>query len=727
MTTFASSLNDFLQEYGKARTGQFTTGGRLGDAMKELQRWLQACPPIASRSTVRVKLSVGQGSWTKTPWIALLDDRVTTSTQRGIYVVFLVTEDLSAVHLTINQGMTDLVARLGQKGAVREMLSVADASRPLISSIVNEGFSLDNAISLNSETPAARNYEAGTIAHLLINQADLPDDALITRQVSTILEAYDRLIVARAEGPRGSENGRQPLGKPVTSVTLHSPTNLILYGPPGTGKTYATASEAVALCGEEVPTDRSELMSVYRSLQQKGRIGFVTFHQNFSYEDFVEGLRPVTASESGSEGTGFSLEAQDGIFKQMAELAASNRGKATRLDQPVIDRSRKIFKMSLGRSWASEDDAIYQDAIRNGYIVLGWGGEVDWSDAEFDNWDGIKKRWRQDHPGASGNDPNMSQMYTFRINMQVGSLVVISDGNKKFRAIGEIIGPYQFIPGPNGEYNHRRAVRWLWNGDSLPRELIYGKVFSQVSAYQLNSQTVDWVGLEQIVGSGGGAENMNGSPEPYVLIIDEINRANISKVFGELITLLEPDKRAGMPNALSVRLPYSKTEFSVPSNLHLIGTMNTADRSIALLDTALRRRFRFRELTPRPELLAVIDGLDLPQVLSTINQRIEYLLDREHRIGHAFFMECQTREDVDSVMRDKVIPLLQEYFFEDWGRIRSVLGAGFISEREIAPPPGFEGLPRKVWAVRAVFSIAAYQQLLAGAAPFSLDNMAPDE
>ncbi len=383
--------------------------------------------------------------------------------------------------------------------------------------------------------------------------------------------------------------------------------------------------------------------------------------------------------------------------------------------------------MSLGRSWASEDDAIYQDAIRNGYIVLGWGGEVDWSDPEFDDWEGIKERWRQDHPEASNNDPNMSQMYAFRINMEVGSLVVISDGNRKFRAIGEITGPYQFIPGPNGEYNHRRAVRWLWHGESLPRELIYGKVFSQVSAYQLNSQAVDWVGLEQIIGSGGGTDTTDGRPETYVLIIDEINRANISKVFGELITLLEPDKRAGMPNALTVRLPYSKTEFSVPSNLHLIGTMNTADRSIALLDTALRRRFRFRELAPRPELLTVIDGLDLALVLATINQRIEYLLDREHRIGHAFFMECQTREDVDGVMRDKVIPLLQEYFFEDWGRIRSVLGAGFISEREIAPPPGFEGLPRKAWAVRKVFSSNAYQHLLTGVAPNALDDMAPDE
>ena len=502
------------------------------------------------------------------------------------------------------------------------------------------------------------------------------------------------------------------------------PTNLILYGPPGTGKTYATAVEAVRLCGETVPSDRQALMALYRSLHQKGRIGFVTFHQNFSYEYFVEGLRPVTAGQDDqSSGGGFSLQPQDGIFKLIADLAASNHGKAVAGSAPLIDRSRKIFKMSLGRSWASEDDAIYQDAIRNAYVVLGWGGDVDWSDARFDQWDAIKERWRQDHPEASGNDPNMSQMYTFRINMQVGSLVVISDGNRKFRAVGEITGPYQFVPGPNGEYNHRRPVRWLWNSDeSLPRELIYGKELSQVSAYQLNSRHVNWDGLEQIVGSGGGSSTTTGTPEPFVLIIDEINRANISKVFGELITLLEPDKRLGCENELTVRLPYSKQEFGVPANLHIIGTMNTADRSIALLDTALRRRFEFRELMPDASLLGIIDGIDLAALLVPINERIEYLFDREHQIGHAYFIRCETRSDVDEVMRHTVIPLLAEYFYEDWAKVAAVLGDGddgdgdregrFINRRRLKAPSGMGGdqdaAPRYRWSVRDTFSYDAF-------------------
>lgn len=519
-------------------------------------------------------------------------------------------------------------------------------------------------------------------------------------------------------GDDPSENGAAP---------MPSPTNLILYGPPGTGKTYATAREAVRLCGEAVPEDREALMALYRSLHHKGRIGFVTFHQNFAYEDFVEGLRPVTGGASEGAASGFTLEAQDGIFKQMAEIAASNHGRAVTAP-PALDRSGKVFKMSLGRSWASEDDVIYQDAIRDGYVTLGWGGDIDWSDPRYDDWDAIKLRWRQDHPDASGNDPNMSQMYTFRINMEIGSLVVISDGNRKFRAIGQIAGPYEYRPGHNGEYNHYRRVRWLWHGESLPRERIYDKELSQVSAYQMNGRNLNWDGIEQTVASGGDAVATSGEPEPHVLIIDEINRANISKVFGELITLLEPDKRLGMPNALTVRLPYSKTEFGVPANLHIIGTMNTADRSIALLDTALRRRFSFREMAPEPQLLAAAGGIDLRRVLTTINERIEYLVDREHRIGHAFFIHCRSRDDVNAVMRDKVIPLLQEYFFDDWSRIAAVVGPGFIKRTELKAPPGFGDLPpRPKWAVRADFAANAYDDLVGGKEVTAIDTEGEDE
>lgn len=168
--------------------------------------------------------------------------------------------------------------------------------------------------------------------------------------------------------------------------------------------------------------------------------------------------------------------------------------------------------------------------------------------------------------------------------------------------------------------------------------------------------------------------------EPYVLIIDEINRGNVANIFGELITLIEPDKREGEPEVLEVILPYSKKPFSVPKNLFIIGTMNTADRSVEALDTALRRRFSFVEMMPKPELLSEVDGVNLKDLLSTINRRIEVLKDRDHLIGHSYFMKVKSKEQLIDVIYRNVIPLLQEYFYGDYGKIRMVLGDGFVAK-----------------------------------------------
>lgn len=497
---------------------------------------------------------------------------------------------------------------------------------------------------------------------------------------------------------------------------MPEPTNLILYGPPGTGKTYATAREAVMLCDGFVPDDRAQLMARYDELRRAERIDFVTFHQSLSYEEFVEGLRPpvpgVSEVENDTGSSGLQLEVHRGIFGDIAQRALLDRGEAAAV---TLDPKRSLFKIALGAR--GEEEGAITEALENSEISLGWGGTLDWSDPKYDDFSAILARWQAEvDPKATGKDPNVEQLFAMRSWMQEGDYVIVSDGRDRFRAIGQVCGPYTFDP-LAARHPHRRKVRWLWRDDAgLDRSIFYPRFFRRHSLYRLDPAAIDWAALATVVdgGSTTAAAPQAALPRPHVLIIDEINRANVSKVFGELITLIEPDKRLGKANALTVRLPYSTREFGVPANLHIIGTMNTADRSIALLDTALRRRFRFKEIAPRPDLLPVnADGVPLRRVLETINSRIEYLIDRDHRIGHAFFMGegADSRAGIDAVMRDKVIPLLQEYFFEDWSRIAAVVGRGFI--KEVALPSPIEGLdPKPSWSVRAVFPENAYDVLL---------------
>jgi 5-methylcytosine-specific restriction protein B len=496
------------------------------------------------------------------------------------------------------------------------------------------------------------------------------------------------------------------------------PTNLILYGPPGSGKTYATATEAVRLCGEAGPEDREALMAIYRRLSDAGRIEFVTFHQSFAYEDFVEGLRPAQASDEGA--AGFELRPEPGVFRRIARRAETSTGPG---DVGFSIGGRQVFKMSIGEAANPDDAYMFEDAIAGGYTLLGYD-DIDWSDDRFASRAAIIEAVMESGTKQGGKPNAMSgrvQMpFIFRNWVKRGDIIVVSKGNSLFRAIGEVAGDYEFAPREGGDYGHRRAVRWLWvDRTGVPVSEIYTRGFTQKAIYLLYDADLNLPALERYIASQQDAGT--GAPEPFVLIIDEINRANISKVFGELITLLEPDKRLGQPNALTVRLPYSGDMFGVPANLHILGTMNTADRSIALLDTALRRRFEFRELMPDASLLKPVDGIDLTSLLTAINERIEYLFDREHQVGHAYFMGCQTRAGVDEVMRHKVIPLLAEYFYEDWAKVAAVLGDGddgegnregrFIDRRQLKAPKGTDAedsAPRYRWVLRDLFSYEGF-------------------
>jgi len=236
--------------------------------------------------------------------------------------------------------------------------------------------------------------------------------------------------------------------------------------------------------------------------------------------------------------------------------------------------------------------------------------------------------------------------------------------------------------------------------------------------------------MEDVVGFMKSQFNLNNYQENlkinkatsqnFVLIIDEINRGNVSQIFGELITLIEDDKRLGNPEAIQVQLPYSKDWFGVPPNVHIIGTMNTADRSVEALDTALRRRFSFTEMPPKSELIktegktenGIVNGIDLSALLETINKRIEKLLDKDHMIGHSYFLSVKDLKDLKSVFQNKIVPLMQEYFFGDYGKIGLVLGSKFFDIRDnqidedfFAPFEDYDSSPlveRKVYHLKNI-------------------------
>ena len=230
--------------------------------------------------------------------------------------------------------------------------------------------------------------------------------------------------------------------------------------------------------------------------------------------------------------------------------------------------------------------------------------------------------------------------------------------------------------------NSKNNIRFHSNTEKAYEAVIKKEVLEH---YLKTGEVLDWAPYTKavanyIIEKYNYTQNEVIEAKPHVLIIDEINRGNVSAIFGELITLLEEDKRKGNPEHTEVVLPYSGDNFSVPNNVYIIGTMNTADRSVEALDTALRRRFSFVEMQSNPEILSKVENVDLKKLLKTINQRIEVLIDKDHQIGHSYFIGIQDIGDLKSTFKDKIIPLLEEYFYGDFGKIGLVLGGKFIEQ-----------------------------------------------
>ena len=556
-----------------------------------------------------------------------------------------------------------------------------------INNLENKPFSADAGLAANFYSKAEKNDV--TLHYSAISRAI---NAEILRDNSTQEKEYDNKVFRkvvfdkefRVEFLNTEEN--QALlenldDKKQINMNSKNPKNQILFGPPGTGKTFNTINKAIQIVDPEFyqnnHSNRDELKKRFNELlitdfdSMDGRIVFTTFHQSMSYEDFVEGIKPVVVNEN------ITYNVSDGIFKKICEIAGYKHSVESEGTEGMLNWSSKqyndsnFYKMSLGDTLDTEDSDIYSYCIKNNCISLGFGATSDFSGL---NKEDIHKQVKENSHQLFAADA-LNRLIN---KMSIGDYVIISKGNLYARALGKITSDYFYDDNTEIEHNHYRNVEWILTDENIHVSEFLNKRFSQQSIYHIDKS---YLKEEYFKGNDKLSSN---DKKSYALIIDEINRGNVSSIFGDLITLIEEDKRKGNAEELSVTLPYSKQPFSVPNNLHIIGTMNTADRSVEALDSALRRRFDFEEMLPKPELLKEIEcegGIDLTKMLIAINTRIEKLIDKDSQIGHSYFMSSESKLsliELKKIFKNKVIPLLQEYFYGDFAKIGLILGDEFV-------------------------------------------------
>ena len=525
----------------------------------------------------------------------------------------------------------------------------------------------------------------------------------------------------------------------IADMTTKFPLNQILYGAPGTGKTYLTKKIAVEIINGVGKRNRTEILNEYEELKNLGNIKFTTFHQSMSYEDFVEGIRPEEVNGQ------IIYEKKPGIFKELCTVAKSANVVNNYLD--INFDNCNYFKMSLGGLQNLEK---HQWSVDNGLLFLGWGDDKDFTEFKnIEEWTVFRDKFKEKYPELVKESKYVIQaVFSFQ-RMKIGDIVLVSKGNKIIDAVGVVEGDYFYDDKKDLDHYQFRKVKWLATDLNLNSNVFVNKGISQRTIYQFYDKDVKKDFLKEMFKKESRSIQKN-----YVLIIDEINRGNVSAIFGELITLLEADKRKGIyqnnDEYIETILPYSNEVFSVPDNLYIIGTMNTADRSVEAMDTALRRRFSFTEMPSDPDLvkankiiydtlwqyedvgwddsrwIEVENGLkelfefnleweddkrelwnsytkegyniddaeklnpyfkeriNLNTILKTINDRIEFLIDKDHQIGHSYLLKVKCLKDLSDIFANNIIPLLEEYFYGDYGKIGLILGGGFVTSETIS-------------------------------------------
>ncbi len=601
------------------------------DIKTELEKLL-----IHNYPDLLVEASIGQGRWADIPWISMRNKSLATSMRKGIYPVLLFKSDGSGFYLSLNQG-TEESSKIDIQNTINSILEKIPDIK--IWGVKN--------MDLNASSSRGKSYEDANISAKYYSSDDMPNDSVLLADIEDLLKFYENI-----EQFEISKNLRIE----ITDMESY-PLNQILYGPPGTGKTYETVAKAVAICDPKFKAEsRKELKERYDELIENKQISFVTFHQSFSYEDFVEGIRATTDKEGNVQ---YSVEA--GIFKQVCHHSSNSFYKLSHIIKNIRIHNVHHFNLvnemkddteytTTKKLWIVKifDRNVYQKCILNSHLIM------------------------EDY---------------FPERMEKGDLIIIADSDTTFKSICVVISESENLT------PQIMDVEFIceWDISVSSQNIAFSKGFSHhkgniIRCRHRRSELV----YDQLLNNDIFFKNVSSVSINYnhVLIIDEINRGNIANIFGELITLLEPSKRAGNDDARSVILPYSKESFSVPNNLYVIGTMNTSDHSLTKLDLALRRRFEFVELLPDYQLLEDIEvyGVKIQEMLQIMNDRIEVLLGRDYLIGHSYFLPLKDAEDKEQALADifknKIIPLLQEYFFEDWERIQWVLNDQNKKDRE---------------------------------------------
>jgi hypothetical protein len=418
------------------------------------------------------------------------------------------------------------------------------------------------------------------------------DQSKLPRKVFVFRPEFIHYYLLNKDRLHGFGGGGEEDETIQASPLSNQPLNQILYGPPGTGKTHNAINHALSIVkGNDLAgMTRMQIKEEFDALISEGQIQFVTFHQSYSYEEFVEGIKPSV------NGSNVEYNIEDGIFKKLC-LKAQN----TRL-------------LETGEQFSNSRGGIFTISKINNEII------------EITRDEG--------------------SIITLPKGLVFGLLKLLNENTITI----ENIQSREKDGTPLQDLLDIKYDKYIFGYDSILKAL-----------------------LEYIL-----SKKISTTPN-YVLIIDEINRGNISKIFGELITLIEDSKRIGAKEELKTKLTYSGAAgdemFGVPNNVYIVGTMNSADRSIALIDTALRRRFTFFEYTADSTLLSEdVEGISLQGLVQMMNSRIEFLLDKDHLLGHAYFINVATKNDLCSAFRNKVIPLLEEYFYGDYEKIQLVLG-----------------------------------------------------